>query len=123
MAVASASGLICGIHLQLLLYSALSNIHDWDRAPYPTAKSPGAQPISCSHFDAARRRAHRQVYSQEEAALDSGGPSSSGCRLRSREVFTRARSLPSAELHLTTRLAKDVFLGGSTQHAYRHISQ
>ena len=96
----------------MFLYSALSNLYNQNKEPYPTAKFPGAEPISGISFDAARKWAHRQV-SQEEAAVNSTAVSSrEGKVLRVRRVYTRARPLPIAELHLTTKLANSTFLGG-----------
>ena len=99
---------------QVFLYSALNNVFAEDRKPYPTARSPGAAPISQNQFTSDRTRAQAQVRTQdEEPAVNSRAPSSSGDRmLRSGRVYSRSAPLPSAELHLTTRLADNVFLGG-----------
>ena len=102
------------ISSQVFLYSALSNVFAEDSKPYPTARSPGAAPISHNQFTSDRTRAQAQVRTQEEEpAVSSCAPSSSGDRmLRSGRVYSRSDPLPSAELHLTTRLADNVFLGG-----------
>ena len=47
--------------LQMLLYSALSNIYSKDKEPYPTAKSAGAAPSSCKSVKASEKRARKSV--------------------------------------------------------------
>ena len=102
------------ISSQVFLYSALSNVFAEDSKPYPTARSPGAAPISHYQFTSARLQAQAEASTQhEEPAVSSRAPSSSGdMMLRSGRVYSQSDPLPSAELHLTTRLADNVFLGG-----------
>lgn len=95
--------------LQVFLYSALVNIHDIPRAPYPTARSPGREPYSLQDFNSGRRRAQAAIIPQHEKLA-----CSTECRvLRSGRRLLRRKPamLPVGMLHLTTRLAPDVYLG------------
>jgi len=100
--------------LQVFLYSALCNINDSDKKPYPAARSPGEAPVSLQDSNAARIKAQAAILPQhEQPEVSSGGVSSSGPRvLRSGREYQRSAPLPFGMLHLTTRLASDVFLGG-----------
>ena len=107
---------ISGVSLQLFLYSAISNIDDRDRTPYPTAKSPGAEPISRDQFIHAVARAHSQVYHDRlkyEALCGIRGPSPSGNKIIRSGVFYGANDpMPQKKLNLTARLADNVYFGG-----------
>ena len=108
--------------LQVFLYSALVNMWDADRTAYPTAEYPGAQPVSLQEFNASRKRAQAALLPQCEPQhcssshrqLRSGGMRTIHARLcQSIEgVYHWSSPLPIDMLHLTTRLAPSVFLGG-----------
>ena len=96
----------CGIkvllHLQVFLCSALANLSDYDSpSRYPTALQPGASIVTEDDLQHLRTAAQNAVPRQEELEISS---SRGGYNLRS-------TARPIGELHLTTRLAENVFLG------------
>ena len=107
---------ISGVSLQLFLYSAISNIDDGDRTACPTARSPGAEPISREQLIHAVARAHSRVYHDRlryEASCRISGPSPGKSKSTRSGVFYSADDpLPQNKLYLTTRLANDVYFGG-----------
>ena len=92
--------LIC---FQVFLASAVSNLYSEDRKVYTTAKKPGGNPIPMTEWQRARDKiaAELAIESQQPAVTSPRG----GYNLRS-------TSRPISQLHLTTRLASNVFLGG-----------
>ena len=91
--------LIC---FQVFLASAVSNLYSEDRKVYTTAKKPGGF-IPMTEWQRARDKiaAELAIESQQPAVTSPRG----GYNLRS-------TSRPISQLHLTTRLASNVFLGG-----------
>ena len=90
--------------LQVFLCSALTNLSDVDGPEfYPTALQPGGICISRQECRRRKRRAQHDLLPQHEE------PQVSSARAG---YNTRSISRPIGELHLTTRLAQNVFLGG-----------
>ncbi len=88
---------------QACLASAVFNLYDTDRKRYTTAKKPGEKPITTDEDLSVRNQAEEELLPKPEQPAVSS--QRGGYNLRS-------TSRPFNQLHLTTRLAPNVFLGG-----------